>query len=313
MRHTFPLICALFLLAATGAAQHLPDTAIPEHYQITLAPDFGKENFVGDETLQIRVLKPTPSITLNALEITFQDALIAQNGVKQAAKVTTDVDKQQATLTVPKLLAAGTATIHIRYAGILNGDLRGFYLSKTEKRKYATTQFENTDARRAFPSFDEPAFKATFEVSAVIDQGDIALSNMKVASDTPGPGSGKHTVKFDRTPKMSSYLVALAVGDFECEEGAADGIPVRVCGTPDKKGMGQFALQAAEYSLHFYNRYFGIKYPYGKLDLLGNAGLCRRRNGEHRADYWARLLRVRRSQDLLLQYAEDRGTGGCRT
>src|SRR5438034_8145174 len=132
MRHTFPLICALFLLAATGAAQHLPDTAIPEHYQITLAPDFGKENFVGDETLQIRVLKPTPSITLNALEITFQDALIAQNGVKQAAKVTTDVDKQQATLTVPKLLAAGTATIHIRYAGILNGDLRGFYLSKTE-------------------------------------------------------------------------------------------------------------------------------------------------------------------------------------
>jgi aminopeptidase N len=116
--------------------------------------------------------------------------------------------------------------------------MRGFYVSKTDKHNYAVTQFEATDARRAFPSFDQPDKKATFEVTAIVDQGDVAISNGRMVSDTPGPGTGKHTVKFAPSPKMSSYLVALAVGDFECEEGAADGIPIRVCGTPDKKGIG---------------------------------------------------------------------------
>src|SRR5581483_4661681 len=168
------------------------------------------------------------------------------------ANITTDPKQETATLTFEKPLQAGPATLHIRYSGILNEQMRGFYLSKTEKRKYAFTQFENTDARRACPSFDQPDMKATFQVTLVVDKGDMAISNTKVVSDTPGPAEGKHTVKFDTTPKMSSYLLAMAVGDFECESGQADGIPIRVCGTPDKKGMGQFALQAAEYTLHFY-------------------------------------------------------------
>src|SRR5262249_20417968 len=129
--------------------------------------------------------------------------------------------------------------------------------------------FEATDARRAFPSFDEPDKKATFAVTAIVDQGDTAISNGRIISDKPGPGSGKHTIKFSTSPKMSSYLVALVVGDLECEEGGADGIPIRVCGTPDKKGMGQFALKAAEFTMQYYNQYFGIKYPYGKLDIVG--------------------------------------------
>ena len=109
--------------------------------------------------------------------------------------------------------------VDISYDGILNDDLRGLYLSKANNRRYAVTQLEATDARRMFPSFDEPAFKATFALTAIIDAADRAISNGAVVSDTPGPGAGKHTVKFETTPKMSTYLVALAVGDFECNGG----------------------------------------------------------------------------------------------
>src|SRR5262249_38051077 len=130
-------------------------------------------------------------------------------------------------------------------------------------------QFEATDARRAFPSYDEPAYKARFDISAIVDQGDTAISNGKIISDTPGPRPGKHTIKFATTPKMSSYLVALLVGDFEYIEGSADGIPIRVWATPGKKELGRFALEAAEQCMRYFDHYFGIKYPFAKLDLIG--------------------------------------------
>ena len=262
-------LAVLLLLGTVSTAQRLPDTAVPEHYQLSFAPDFPKNTFGGDETIRVRILKSTPTITLNSAEITFQTVTIAQDGATQTAKVTTDPKQEIATLSVEKPLSAGGASIHILYSGILNDKMRGLYLSKTAKWKYATTQFEATDARRAFPSFDEPDKKATFAVTAIVDQGDTAISNGRIISDKPGPGSGKHTIKFSTSPKMSSYLVALVVGDLECEEGGADGIPIRVCGTPDKKGMGQFALKAAEFTMQYYNQYFGIKYPYGKLDIVG--------------------------------------------
>jgi len=174
-----------------------------------------------------------------------------------------------ATLAVEKPLTPGPAAIHISYTGVLNNQLRGLYLSKANGRKYAVTQFESTDARRAFPSFDEPAYKATFDLTAVIDKSDTAISNGRIVSDTPGPEQGKHTIKFATTPKMSSYLVALAVGDFEYIEGSADGIPIRVWTTPGKKELGQFALEVSEQAMKYYDNYFGIKYPFGKLDLIG--------------------------------------------
>ncbi len=130
------------------------------------------------------------------------------------------------------------------------------------------TQFEATDARRAFPSFDEPALKATFDVTLVVDAGDTAISNMKIVSDRAGPAAGKHTVQFATTPRMSTYVVAFLVGDFKCTEGKSDGLPIRVCATPDKVGLTRFALGAAKQTLRDYNRYFGIKYPLSKLDLV---------------------------------------------
>ena len=136
------------------------------------------------------------------------------------------------------MLVKGPTAVHIQYSGVLNDQLRGFYLSKTKARNYAVTQFESTDARRAFPCFDEPAFKATFGVTLTIDRGDMAISNGKLLSDTPGPSITQHTLKFATSPKMSSYLVAMAVGDFKCVEGGADNIPIRICSTPEKKDLG---------------------------------------------------------------------------
>ncbi|HVO60007.1 MAG TPA: M1 family aminopeptidase [Terriglobales bacterium] len=264
------VLLSLFLVVSGLAlAQRLPEIASPDNYQLTFSPDFDKDSFAGDEIIQIRVLKPTSTITLNAVEIDFKQVTITAGGRQQPAKVALNKDKQMATLSFANQLSAGNASIHILYTGILNDELRGFYLSKAGGRKYAVTQFEATDARRAFPSFDEPAYKATFDITAVVDKGDVAISNAPVASDTPGPGGGKHTVKFETSPKMSSYLVALAVGDFEYVEGSADGIPIRVWATPGKKEMGRFSLAAAEQCMKYYDQYFGIKYPFKKLDLIG--------------------------------------------
>src|SRR5258708_35524894 len=261
-------ILSFALATFSGAmAQRLPEVAIPENYKLTFTPDLEKARFEGDETISLRVLKPTSEITLNAVDIDFHEVTITSGGSTQKAKVTPEKEKEMVVLAVGKPLSAGAATIHITYTGILNDEMRGLYLGKDDQgRKYAATQLESTDARRAFPSFDEPAYKATFDITAVADKGQVAMSNYTVISDTPGPGD-KHTVKFATTAKMSSYLAALVVGNFEYIEGEADGIPIRIYSTPGKKEMGRFVLGASEQIVSYFDKYFGIKYRYGKLDL----------------------------------------------
>ncbi len=190
-----------------------------------------------------------------------------QNGKTINGTAKPDEQQQFAVLTFDQPLAAGPAQLHILYKGILNDKLRGFYLSKGTNRNYATTQFESTDARRAFPSFDEPAYKATFDIALTIDQGDTAISNGSIANDAPA-GPGRHTLTFTQSPKMSTYLVAMAVGDWKCSSGDQDGIPIRVCSTPDKVQLTPYALESAKQILHFYNNYYSIKWPYKKLDVL---------------------------------------------
>jgi len=186
----------------------------------------------------------------------------------QTAVVTLDAEKEQATFTFAQPLPAGPVVLQIAYTGIMNDKLRGFYLSKTKLRSYGVTQFEATDARRAFPSFDEPALKATFDVTLVVDAGDTAFSNMEMVEDTPGPEPGKHTIRFATTPKMSTYLVAWLVGDFQCTKGKAEGVAIRACATPDKVELTQFAVEAAKWDLKYYDQYFGIRYPLTKLDMV---------------------------------------------
>jgi len=268
MRKAFLAVAATLLLASPAAAQRLSDTVVPEHYTLWFAPDLAKETFRGRETIQAVVTQPTTSVTLHAAEIQFGEVRITSGGRTQTARVTMDPKAETATFTVPQRLAEGPVTIEVTYTGILNDKLRGFYISKANGRKYAVTQMEATDARRAFPSFDEPAFKATFDISMTIDSADTAISNGRPLSDTPGPEPGTHTITYARTPKMSTYLVAMIVGDFVCRDGASDGTAIRICSTPDKLQLTTFALDAAQHQLKFFNDYFGIKYPFGKLDII---------------------------------------------
>ena len=263
-------LIAAFAIASSGflQAQRLPATVLPQHYALTLTPDLKAATFTGSETIDITLAEPTSSITLNAHDLTFKSAEIEAAGKRQVASVSVDKEKLQATFAVAHKLPAGKAKLIIQYSGILNGELRGFYLSKTARRNYAVTQFESTDARRAFPSFDEPAFKATFDISLVVDKNDTGISNGPIVSDTPGPVAGKHTLKFLTTPKMSTYLVAFLVGDFQCSSGEQDGVAIRTCSTPDKLALTTYGVDVAKYVLHYYNNYFGIPYPLKKLDLI---------------------------------------------
>jgi aminopeptidase N len=254
--------------SVTVVAQRLPPVARPLHYTLQLAPDLQAATFTGEETIDVTLAQAVDSIVLNAWQLKFGAVTAQVNGKTLPAEVTLDPGLQQATFHFDRKLPAGTVTLKIAYSGALNGDLRGFYLSRTAKRNYAVTQFEPTDARRAFPSFDEPAYKATFDVSLIVPQGDTAIGNTNIVSDTPGPIAGEHTITFARTPKMSTYLVAFLVGDFKCLSGESDGVPIRACATPDKVQLAQFALSGAEFFLHYYDDYFGIKYPMPKLDMI---------------------------------------------
>ena len=262
------LCCAaLLFVSAAASAARLPQTVIPSHYTITITPDLANETFSGEETIDVTVKEPVASITLNAVGFSYHDVTIASAGKTTNANVSEDATNEMITLKPADPIPAGPATIHIGFDAPLSKQLRGLYLSHGATRKYAVTQFEPTDARRAFPSFDEPAMKATFDIALVVDKGDTAISNAPIASDTPA-GEGKHRIQFATTQRISSYLVAMLVGDFQCVQGVADGTPIRVCAPAGQEQMGSWALESAQSIVHFYNGYFAIKYPFQKLDLI---------------------------------------------
>jgi aminopeptidase N len=194
-RLAFAFLTLLF--ASPAAAQRLPGGATPEHYELWFAPDFTTDTFRGRAVIEIRLDKPSRAITLHAAEIDFGEAKISAGGRSQTATIDLNQKNETATLTVPRQIPAGRATIRITYKGVLNDKLRGFYLSKANGREYAVSQMEATDARRAFPCFDEPAYKATFTISMMVDDKDVAISNGRQVSDTPGPEKAKHTMAFD--------------------------------------------------------------------------------------------------------------------
>lgn len=267
-KRAIALAAAALALAGVAHAQRLPKTVAPLHYTLRLTPDLEHAAYSGDESITVKLATATDAITLNAIQIHFGPVSIDDNGRQMPGTVTLDEAKQQATLHFGHALSVGEHTLHIAFTGTLNGELRGFYLSKTARRNYAVTQFESTDARRAFPCFDEPAMKATFDITLLVNRGDTAISNTNIVSDTPVDGGIHHALHFAVTPRMSTYLVAFLVGDFQCVSGSSDGVPIRACATPDQVQYGTFALKAAEFVLHYYNTYFGIPYPMPKLDMI---------------------------------------------
>ena len=180
MTRALKTLAILLVLTTPAAAQRLPGTVVPEHYTLSFEPDLAKETFRGRESIRVTLTEPSTTITLHAAEITFGEVTITSGGRTQIAKVTTDAKNETATFTVPERLGEGQATIQISYSGVLNDQLRGFYISKANGRKYAVSQMEATDARRAFPSFDEPIYKATYDISMTVAVGDTAISNGKV-------------------------------------------------------------------------------------------------------------------------------------
>jgi aminopeptidase N/puromycin-sensitive aminopeptidase len=255
--------------AGASQAQRLPTTVAPDNYKLFLDPDIEGKKFAGEETIRLQVSQPVKEIVLNSLDLDIALAEVNAAGTTLSAQISYDKPNEMVRLSLDGAVPVGAALLHLKFSGPLTDGLRGLYLSKSPRRAYAVTQFEGTYARLMFPSFDEPAFKATFDLSVTAAKGDTAISNGRIISDEAVPGAtGRHKLTFSTSPRMSTYLVALAVGDWQCLEGASGSVPIRVCAVPEKKAMTRFALEVAEHSVDFYNRWYGIPYPFGKLDMV---------------------------------------------
>ena len=252
----------------------LPANVKPNKYRMTLQPDLGTFTFTGEQTIDIDIVVPTARIQLNAAELEISSVVLRRDGVSLPAQsISLDEDTETATLDFGKTLAQGPAQVDMEFTGILNDRLVGFYRSEYQDmegqtRYLATTQFEATDARRAFPCWDEPAKKATFDVTLVFDDKLQAVSNTPVVEETvPGPGLRK--VRFGETPIMSTYLLAFVVGDLvSVQADAANGTTIGVWTTRGKENQAGFALDTSVKLLSYFNDYFGIPYPLPKLDHI---------------------------------------------
>ena len=259
----------------TSQRVQLPRNVRPLKYWLTLAPDLGRFTFSGEETIDIHVSEPTGSFVLNSMDIKVQSASVVRGDgtVMPTSQIAYDQDSETVIFSFSTPVPAGAAQLSLKFTGQLNDRLHGFYRSayqtlEGEARALVATQFEATDARRAFPCWDEPATKATFEVTLVVPTHLTAVSNTPVAGETPEP-PGLKRVRFRETPPMSTYLLAFIVGDMELvQETSRDGTLVRVFTTPGKAEQGRFALDVAVRLLPYFNDYFGIPYPLEKLDQL---------------------------------------------
>jgi puromycin-sensitive aminopeptidase len=251
----------------------LPRHVVPIRYDLRLEPDLTAARFAGQETITLRIHQPTSDIALNAIELDIVSAQIeGVTGLARQATITLDASRQRCYLTFTDLLAPGIWKLAIAFRGTLNDKLRGFYRS-TYKDEHgvthslAATQFEATDARRAFPCWDEPDFKAVFATTLVVDPVLTAVSNSAIAAETLA--GGKKVVRFADTMKMSTYLVAFIVGRIEPTEPVMIGkTPLRLWAIPGKGHLARFGQEIAAASLTFFERYYGIPYPGDKLDLL---------------------------------------------
>ncbi len=250
------------------AMKRLAANVRPEHYSVDLRVDPRRDDFAGSVEIRLRAPRGLRAIELHAVDLEIQLAQVQDGrGAVPVAAVTKSSRRETIRLRLGRGLAGPEATLRLRFTGPLRRDLRGLYLARSGRRRYAVTQLEAADARRMFPCFDEPDKKARFALSVTTPARLQVVSNAPVAR-TSAKGSQK-TVRFQETPPLSTYLIALIVGELEGSRASRCGkTPIRVWHVPGKSHLTGFALEAAVESLSRLERYFGLPYPYGKLDLI---------------------------------------------
>ena len=241
----------------------------PINYNITFEPDLKKFTFNGIESITADCKKLTNSITMHCAELKITSCKVTSKGKIIKSSPKTNEKKEELEIKLSEKVK-GEITIDLKFQGILNDRLLGFYRSQytqNGKTKYlATTQFEAADARRAFPCWDEPEAKATFDISIIADNKFTAISNMPIKSKKKI--KSKTVYNFSKTPVVSTYLIYLGVGEFEYLTGKVGKIQIRVITTKGNKSKGRFSLDLGKKLLVSYEKYFGIKYPLPKLDLI---------------------------------------------
>ncbi|KAJ1531300.1 Endoplasmic reticulum aminopeptidase 1, partial [Nowakowskiella sp. JEL0078] len=259
----------------------LPDFVIPNKYRVFLLSDLTSLSFNGTVDINVSILKKTKILVLHALELEILDPIITCNERTFSPVSVQKVEKfEYVIMKFEKSLKPGECVLSVNFLGIFTQSLQGFYYSEYlgldgKIKRIGSTQFESTDARRAFPCFDEPAFKATFEISIVTPPDYHAISNMPVLSTASHAASPKwKQFNFAETVKMSTYLVAFVVSDFESVDSwiispeSGRNISVRVWTQPGKTDFGIYALDVAKKVLLHYTNLFGIEYPLPKSDLV---------------------------------------------
>lgn len=250
----------------------LPRTAAPSRYELVLEPDLEAGTFAGSVAIDLQILRETDELVCNALDLAIDDAWVVVDGIRAPLTAALDAELERVALRAPHRLPDGPATLHLTFRGELNDELRGFYRSRFTsvdgvERVLATTQFEATDARRAFPCWDEPEYKAVFAITLVVPEGLQAVSNARPIDETIV--DGRRRVRFADTMAVSTYLVAFVVGPLEFTDPIdVRGVPLRVVHTPGQGHLAGYALEAAAFALEYFGDYYDIAYPGDKVDLV---------------------------------------------
>ncbi|MCC6481961.1 MAG: M1 family peptidase, partial [Sphingomonadaceae bacterium] len=281
---TFSSLLAPAALAQTGdgpaasTTTQLPRVAVPSHYAIKVTPDAAKLAFAAEARVDIEIMSETSTLTMNANELAFTSATItaAGKGKPVAGTLSTDAQAQTVTVSFKKPLKPGKYQLAFVYSGVINTQANGlFALDYTDAagapKRALFTQFEAPDARRFVPSWDEPSYKATFDLSVVVPKGQMAVSNMPIGSSTEQK-DGTSLVTFGTSPKMSTYLLFLGMGDLERMTAKAGPTELGVVTGKGNVAKAQLALDAAAAILPWYNDYFGVPFPLPKLDNVAGPG-----------------------------------------
>ncbi len=255
----------------------LPRLALPRRYALEFSPDIAAATFSGSQRVELDVVEATRELVLNSAELEIHSAVLRRGpggeGDEVPLEVVFEPGLERVRLRSGAELATGPWLLECKFSGILNDKLRGFYRSTFtdeagEPHVIATTQFQSIDARRAFPCWDEPEFKAVFSVTLDVEDHLLAISNSaEVASCDLG--GGRRRVRFADTMKMSTYLLAFVIGPLEATAPVdVDGVPLRVVYPPGKGQLTSFALECGAHALRFFAEFFAQPYPGDKLDLV---------------------------------------------